>query len=215
VENIIIIIGIAFFFVFSTLLGVFSPKIKGSFGEKRVAFQLSRLKSDEYTIFNNILLYTDRSSTQIDHLVISIFGIFVIETKNYKGWIHGHEKSEYWTQSIYSYKTKFRNPIRQNWSHILALKEVLSGMKQNIYHSIVVFAGSGELKNIHTKNLVIYDYQLHETIIRLCTQPVLSFEEVRGIVDKINSEMIQDRQARKAHVQQVRSREFRRVMKHI
>jgi len=101
------------------------PKIKGAIGEKRVIRQLSKLPPEEYKVLNNIMIKTDKGSTQIDHVVISIFGIFVIETKNYNGWIHGSENSEYWTQSIYKNKSSFRNPIRQNRAHIYALKEVL------------------------------------------------------------------------------------------
>lgn len=56
----------------------------------------------------------------IDHVVISKYGVFVIETKNYRGWIIGNEKSEYWTQVIYKRKERLYNPIKQNYGHIKA-----------------------------------------------------------------------------------------------
>lgn len=99
-----------------------SPKNIGKFGEKRVARKLDWL-SKEYTTLNDILLPTHYGTTQIDHIVVSPYGIFVIETKNYKGWIFGHENSEEWKQSLLGKKRfwgwsseqhKFRNPIRQN-----------------------------------------------------------------------------------------------------
>ena len=65
-----------------------SPKYKGAIGESRVARQLDKLKDEEYKVFNDVLIRTGRGSSQIDHIVISIYGIFVIETKNYSGWIH-------------------------------------------------------------------------------------------------------------------------------
>ena len=98
------------------------PKIKGSVGEAKAARQLSKLDREEYRVINDILVTSHGHSSQIDHIVVSRFGIFVIETKHYKGWIHGGENSEYWTQSIYNHKNKFRNPIKQNAGHIRACK---------------------------------------------------------------------------------------------
>ena len=61
----------------------------GKAGEKRVARKLDWLPK-EYIILNDIMLPTQYGTTQIDHIVVSPYGIFVIETKNYKGWIFGH-----------------------------------------------------------------------------------------------------------------------------
>lgn len=77
---------------------------KGNKGEADIAWRLSSIHSAEFRVFNDILLGTAKGSSQIDHVVISKYGVFVIETKNYSGWIHGHEYSEYWTQSIYDKK---------------------------------------------------------------------------------------------------------------
>ena len=85
---------------------------KGRIGEQRVAHILGRLPKDRYRVINNLLLRTSSgSTTQIDHIVISEYGIFVIETKFYKGLIYGGENSEYWTQNIYGHKYSLRNPI--------------------------------------------------------------------------------------------------------
>lgn len=79
---------------------------KGEIGEKRVAHILQRLPKEEYRVINNLLLQTSSGgTTQIDHVVISEYGIFVIETKFYKGWIYGGENSEYWTQNIFGHNT--------------------------------------------------------------------------------------------------------------
>jgi hypothetical protein len=142
-----------------------APGLKGPAGESRVARRLSRLPDEDYQVFTNALLPTRRGSSQIDHIVVSIYGVFVIETKNYSGWIHGNENSEYWTQTIYRTKTRFRNPIKQNWAHVYALKEVLSDFGRVVYHPIVVFAGSGELKNVTTRTPVVYDHQIPAVIV--------------------------------------------------
>ena len=86
---------------------------KGKYSEKLVHKKMLQL-SDEYTIFNNLLFESNGRSTQIDHIVVSPYGVFVIETKGYKGWILGGENSEYWTQVIFKSKHQFYNPIKQN-----------------------------------------------------------------------------------------------------
>ena len=96
---------------------------KGKIGEKKVAKQLERLDRNKYKVINNVILKTSRGTSQIDHLVISQYGIFVLETKNYTGWIFGSERADKWQQIIYKKKSFFRNPIKQNYSHIKALEE--------------------------------------------------------------------------------------------
>lgn len=84
--GLIILVGI--------ILPHFLPDIKGRRGEKRTNDVLSYLPSDEYTILYNVMLQTDRRISQIDYIVVSLYGIFVIEVKNYQGWITGTERSE-------------------------------------------------------------------------------------------------------------------------
>jgi len=196
---IIVIIFILFVYLLST------PKTKGAIGELRIAGKLNNLQYEEYRVFNDVLISTGRGSTQIDHLVISIYGIFVIETKNYSGWIHGGENSEYWTQTIYKEKTKFRNPIKQNLAHIYALKEILKDFGQIAYHPIVVFAGSAKLKNIYSTTPVIYRHQLIQTIMDKSVMPNLSIAQVEKIIDILDGVSIQHNQAKYEHIQQVQN----------
>lgn len=67
--------------IVSSVLQVFKPKIKGFFGEKKVSSRIKRLPENDYRMLNDIYLRTDRGTSQIDHIVISVYGIFVIETK--------------------------------------------------------------------------------------------------------------------------------------
>lgn len=89
-----------------SILSAFMPRIKGYFGEKSVSFFLTGLDETKYKILNNIMLKVGNKTTQIDHVVVSNYGIFVIETKNYKGWIIGDEYDEYWKQVIYKREAK-------------------------------------------------------------------------------------------------------------
>ena len=99
------------FVVASVVFRILQPRIKGYLGEKSVATILSLLPSDKYKIINDLLIEVDGRTIQIDHLVVSIYGIFVIETKNYKGRITGSDNSDYWTKNMFGNKYTFYNPI--------------------------------------------------------------------------------------------------------
>ena len=86
-------------FVALLVLGILWRKSKGKRGEKQVATLLTLLPKDKYKVINDLLIQKGGYSTQIDHVVISIYGVFVIETKYYRGWIYGGENSEFWTKS--------------------------------------------------------------------------------------------------------------------
>ena len=127
-------------------------------GEQEVANILTEeLSYKDYFIFKNLTIPSSfNGSSQIDHLVISKFGIFVIESKDYKGWIFGGKDDEKWTQSLPGGKNKyeFHNPIRQNWSHIMSLKELMPFIPELSYISIVVFTDNCELKGPPLENVV-------------------------------------------------------------
>ncbi|MDZ7793922.1 MAG: NERD domain-containing protein [Spirochaetia bacterium] len=206
---VLFLIAIILIFIFK----INKPKIKGHIGESRIAGQLNKLDDKEYKVLNNIFIRTSKGSSQIDHIVISTYGIFVIETKNYSGWIHGNENSEYWTQTFYKSRDKFRNPIKQNWSHIYALKEVLSNFRHITYHPIIVFVGSGELKNVTSQVPVVYDNELFQIIARKSIRRNLSISEVKIISDQLSKLNILDKDTRKEHVQQIHKNNYERIQK--
>lgn len=136
------------------LIAVFkSSYSKGWAGERRVKSITLQLDPDNYTIFHDVTLPTPTGTTQIDHIIISTHGIFVIETKNYFGWIFGSEKSSYWTQVIYKNKNKFQNPLRQNYKHIKTLQQ-LTQLPFNFFHSVIVFAGDATFKTDLPSNVI-------------------------------------------------------------
>lgn len=181
-----------------------SSKIKGSVGEFKVNTRLNFL-GNEYISLNDILIKSSNGNTsQIDELVLSEYGIFIIETKNYKGWIFGNEKSENWTQVIFKEKHTFRNPIKQNWSHVYALKNVLSEFPNIHYFPIVVFTGDATLKGIESTVPVIYSNKLNSTIKNLSSEKCLSQTEVEKIKSILESVEITEKMARKEHVKNIK-----------
>jgi len=132
---------------------------KGAIGEKRVAHILKKLPEDRYKVINNLLIQNNGYTTQIDHIVVSVYGIFVIETKTYQGWIYGGENSDYWTQNIYGNKYQLRNPIHQNYGHIKAVKNILHEYPGLPYISIVAFSRQASL-GVSSNTPVIYWNQI-------------------------------------------------------
>lgn len=195
----IIIVGIVYF-------RIKLPMIKGKMGEKGVAATLAFLPKDEYVILNNLMFRNGSCSTQIDHLVISIYGIFVIETKNYKGWIYGNSNRDYWTQNIWGNKYSLYNPIFQNKNHINFLMRKFDVMKEKeqwIY-PIVVFLGASKLQLSGDCDCVLWLSELR-TYIRSHNQVVMTIEDCHYISKLLQIENIEDKEERKAHNDNVRS----------
>ena len=116
------------------------------------------LESNVYVDINNVTLPTDNGTTQIDHIIVSRFGIFVVETKNMSGWIFGDEKSLQWTQSLPGGKKfKFQNPLHQNYRHVKVLQEFL-GIEQEKIFSVVMFWGEAEFKTAMPPNVMTHGY---------------------------------------------------------
>jgi len=161
---------------------ILRPRIKGAVGEVKVKAILSFLPK-EYKVINNVILPTPKGTTQIDHVVLSPYAVFAIETKNYKGWIFGSENQRYWTQNIFGRKGQLRNPIYQNLLHIKALKILFSDMRNVPFVSIVAFSSSCTLK-INVKSHVVYFRQINK-VIKSYQEIALSKEEVENAYFKI------------------------------
>lgn len=182
------------------------PAIKGFFGEKTVSIILTRFPKDEYIILNNFMLQTERGTTQIDHVVVSVYGLFVIETKNYKGWIYGCEKDDNWTQNIYGKKNKFMNPLHQNYKHTLAIKKLLKDYNGIPVIPIVAFSRDCELKNKDIyKSHVIYMNEIR-IVIREYTEKVLTEGQIHNIVEILKNANTESAELRGEHVSSINKR---------
>lgn len=162
-----------------------SPFVKGIFGEwlvnVAVRFFLDR---KEYHLFKNVTLPTEDGTTQIDHVIVSHYGVFVLETKSMRGWIFGGQNQKTWTQRIYRHSNKFQNPLHQNYKHTQTLQSAL-GLDPDKLFSLVVFVGDSTLKTPMPDN-VVYGYGCIQFIKRK-TQPVLTDSEVQAICARIES----------------------------
>lgn len=122
------------------------PLYRGWWGEYKVNLMLRICLSNQYSVFSNAIYRgkTKEDSTQIDHVVVSRFGIFVLETKAFKGKIHTDPLEQgSWLQIVGRRKYKIQNPLMQNYAHVKAVQAVTGVHSQKI-HSYAVMAGSAE-----------------------------------------------------------------------
>ncbi len=141
------------------------------------------LDNNVYGLFHDVIVPTSNGTTQIDHLLVSPFGLFVIETKNFKGWIFGSEDQPNWTQSLYGKKFSFQNPLRQNFRHTKCVEEYLE-LDPTVLHSIVFVIGECTFKTPMPHNVLQSGLSSH---IRSYQQVLLSDAEIHRIMLAIRS----------------------------
>lgn len=150
--------------------GFVSPEEKGEIGEDIIYRDLARIKGRKAFLPNCYIPKHNGGTTEIDLIFLHESGVYVIESKNYSGWIFGDEEQEYWTQCLQSVggiaaKKQFYNPLWQNEIHIYALMELL---QDDIfpYYSYIVFGDNCELKNIRltsgNHHVTYYEYLLQD-----------------------------------------------------
>jgi len=177
---------VASFFSFAVGVHLFASSRHGAgwVREKLIAYHLKRkLTGDSYTILNDVTLDLGDDTTQIDHLVLSTFGIFVIETKNIGGWVFGSERAKVWTQVYYRMKRRFQNPLRQNYKHKKAVLTVTSLPEEKIL-DLVSFPKSTEFKADVPAKVILGAGELAEKLSQI-KKKVLAEDQVRKAVQAI------------------------------
>lgn len=195
--------------------GVISKKKKksGEFGEKTMARWLNELPP-EFVVLNNVLLDTTKivkeyskkkgrfkSSTQIDHLVVSRYGIFVIETKNHGGHIIGNAMDENWVQAWDNGKmSTFYNPLRQNCKHAEYISRMFNIMPSAIVQAVVFTSTCCDLSMV--RNLVYNPPAFVDMVMRKYyrRQVIFTQDEVDYIVQAIKSKRKYGKENEKKHI---------------
>lgn len=200
-------------------------RFRGWLGEKIVGLiNWAFLNSKIYRQLNNVTIeLPDGSTTQMDHLIVSIYGIFVVETKNMSGDIFGGENDRKWTQRFPSGKTfQFQNPIKQNLRHQYSLIEFLNvrvpelgltkaDIEQKLF-SVVFFGPDANVKTPEKLPDSVMEGSI--TYIKSKTVQVFSESQVDEIVDcvkdgKLPAGLISGMGTHKRHVASLKERHHR------
>lgn len=160
------------------------PSLKGALGEASVNRHVAwRLDSSLYHALHNVTLPVGRGTTQIDHVIVSIYGVFVVETKNRSGEISGGEFDPIWIQRFRSGDVySFQNPLRQNAGHTRALGRLL-GLPEWQVFSIVAFVGKNTFGTTMPANVVQGSSYIR--YIQSRTEPVISESRVQDILARL------------------------------
>lgn len=187
----------------------------GELGEHKINIQLDQLPR-ECKSLSDLLIPNNKSRTgfsQIDHVVISPYCLFVIETKNYNGEIKGQRSDQQWSVSN---RFKMYNPLKQNYGHIKAIESLIKEIENVRFVSMISFTMrcrfsiDPELRQISSDELVVYDVELSEYISRKLTrlklensEPSLSPEKIEAIYDRLVKSNIIDQAVRSQHVHKI------------
>jgi hypothetical protein len=138
-----------------------------------------------YHLMNHVTLELQDRTTQIDHILVSRFGVFVIETKDYRGWIFGDARDAKWTQVLFRYRFRFQNPLLQNAWHVEAVRARLDFLPPGAIKSLVVFVGSADFKTPMPDGV----FYLHGLIdyLRDQTVPVMSLNRMQFCVGRLET----------------------------
>lgn len=179
-----------------------TPSGKGALGEMVVNIS-ARLLLDraQYHLLKNVTLPTEDGTTQIDHIIVSRFGVFVIETKNYAGWIFGTPQQKMWTQKFPRSSRQFQNPLHQNYKHVRTLAKLLE-LDGAAIHSLIVFVGASTFKTSMPANVTAAGGYIR--FIKSKTSEVLSVEQVTQIKDQVQQgRLAPSLKTNRAHVRHV------------
>jgi len=147
---------------------------------------LTNFRSPDYHLMNHVTLQMDDGTTQIDHILVSRFGVFVIETKDYKGWIFANAKQANWTQVLIKWRFKFQNPIFQNFRHVRAVQGILDFLPPEAIKSVVVFMGDAEFRTGIPQG-VFKDFQGAIDYLREETDEIMSLNRVQFCVGRLET----------------------------
>ena len=179
-------------FIAIAVFKAFKPFLKGKMGEFAVSAHVKLyLDKEQYILLNDCTLPDEQNQTaQIDHILLSPFGVFVIETKNYKRWIFGSERQKIWTQKIYKKSYKFQNPLHQNYKHQKVLEQVLADIVDPaLIHSVVVFMPDCEFKTQMPEN--VFRGAAWTDYIKSFTVPVIPPMKLKRIQLRIEKEVLE------------------------
>lgn len=122
----------------------------GNFGEYLIFQKLCRVKGYKKVLSNVYIKKRSGDYTEVDVIMVHTSGVYVVESKNYKGHISGYKTAKNWTQSLgRNTKNQFYNPLQQNEAHIRGLKYCLDLQDTSLLHSVVVFSNNSDLSDIH------------------------------------------------------------------
>ena len=172
-------------------------QVVGFAGEYWVQKELNKLPG-EYLFLSDVMLEIDGKTTQIDHIVFSKYGIFVIETKQRNTYITGNEHDKYWIVKAGRKKHYMYNPIHQNYGHKKAIEQIL-GLDDKQVLDIVCVSGQANLR-IKSNKVV----RVERLVDRILFEKEEKIEDYVSMAHRINAMNVVDKKYRKQHIEDIK-----------
>lgn len=189
---------------------------KGATGEYKTYKAIEGLDAEYERFLFNVYIPTGTNKwTEIDIIYINRSGIYVIENKNYSGWIFGSAENRTWTVTYgKNAKRTFYNPILQNKKHIIKVKEVLlkSCINTSTIKSIICFNNEAELKKVPDNSYdikVINSRNLRRTIMEN-QQMRLNTSEINKAYAALKIYANASEEIKQQHIRNVKGKYYRR-----
>jgi restriction system protein len=178
-------------------------KVRGPIGESKTALNMwFSLNQKTYVRFHDVIIPSKSGTTQVDHILISRFGVFIIETKNKGGWIFGSEDQAKWTQTFRRHKYSFQNPLRQTYRQKKILSNFL-GIRESNVHTVVYFVGDCKFKTQMPENVLRSGLGRY---IKRFSEPVFSDDQKDILVEKLEHHLANSTLTKRDHVKSLRER---------
>lgn len=180
-ENWVVVVGIVVALLVVVLLVRIASRLRG---DTHVPKLLKALPEDDYTLIEKVILFDGVGTTQLDYVVVSPYGVFVIDEKYYKGVINGSEHHIEWVQQISKQSRRLKNPLRENLNRLKILQAAIGLADEQIF-SVVAFLGDARFKTpmpdnaAHRKTLVPY--------IRSFNEKLFTADECQSIIHSIQN----------------------------
>lgn len=188
-------------FLLIGLIIYYIKKKNYNYGEDTVEKILKKLPFT-YKVINDVMLLSKGKYTQVDHIVVSKKGIFVIETKGFVGNVYGNSHLRNWRQKSYTKDIEFHNPILQNRGHVLALKDVLSIKDESIFIPVVAFSDTTNLF-IDTNDDIVIKFSELKKFIKQYKSKKLTRKERNNLYREIKKANKNNFIRRKQHLKQI------------
>jgi len=179
-----ILLGLTLIFIITIAIGRKTSHTQHKdLTELKVERELERVLTRRgYIIFGDLIIPSVSASiksTQIDHVVVSLYGVFCIETKSHKGNIYGGFRKKYWKQYLGNKSYELYSPLRQNNHHADSLEYLLRTRIKAPIHSYLVFPNAKNVRLDGQRK----DFSIRSTIDQILShrQLVYTPDDVRAI----------------------------------
>lgn len=144
----IAVILLAVFFVERYNYNILNAGVKG----EQKTYEILKKLPKEYTVITNPVIHNRGSVSELDFVVIGTNGVFVVESKNYRGIITGSTSSQNWKQIKHSknktYEKEVKNPAKQSYRQGKRMHEMFIdfGISADIFPILYFVDERSELK---------------------------------------------------------------------